>query len=398
MAFEKTTVNELGKAFDVNFLYAFILATFLLFNGLAFSDYIYFNANNKVGFFINTDADAFDVAFNICHDEINTIDLILNEDLNCELIAEKESINSELNNDLNNELINNKTLIKSELKEQLNPELNNNIAVINSESNNDLINNKVINSDFNSNRRPTAVSAYYTPQYTPPVTSTTYITRPTQNKQVNTIPSNYNAHSYSTSRATNVNNTTQQQSITYTSRTNDQAPQNKTFIKSTKDLQTTSKIDLDNLDEVSFLLADLIETANEQGKNIILSFGAKWCLPCKQMEKNVYKNLEVNGAIYKDYVFQKLDEKDFETITLKNLYDVKVYPTTLILDNNGNVIQKYEEGLSKNRMMTILAENTYRPTSDEAIAKVDSSSQPIDLEAAIEFLVSRAENSTLGFD
>ena len=77
---------------------------------------------------------------------------------------------------------------------------------------------------------------------------------------------------------------------------------------------------------------------------------------------------------------------------------MKVYPTTLILDPNGNEVNRYEEGLSKNRMMNLLAENTYRPTSDEVFVKVDSFSQPIELEAAINFLVSRAGNSSLEFD
>ena len=373
MAFDKTTKNEWRQAFNADFLYAFILATFLLFNGLALSDYIYFNSSNHIGFFINLDEDSFDAVTEICSDPINEIYLIedginidLIAELNDELINKKELIKSELNSDL----IVNKNPIKSEL-------------IQNNKSNNDLkyTINKSLATTIPSQETTVKNQIIQSVQVNRSVTSEGYI---------------YPAPTVTTPRSTNVGNTTKH-SITITSHTNITTPQNKTFIKSEKNLGEKS-IDLEKLPEVSFLLADLIKTADLQGKNIILSFGAKWCLPCKQMEKNVYNNLEVNGAIHKDYLFKKLDEKDLEAITLKNLYDVKVYPTTLIVDTKGNVISRYEEGLSKNRMMNILAENTYRPISNEAIAKVDSFSQPIELSAAIDFLVSRAENSTLDFD
>lgn len=398
MATDLTTKNELKQAFNADFFYAFILATFLLFNGLAFSDYIYFNHSNDVGFFINLNEDSFDIAYDICNDEIiSTDELIseLNTCLNDDLIAEKSIINSELNDDL----INNKEINKSEL--------NQDITSINSTLNDDYIINKSLsNVALNQNNRiinPELITqTNKTLTTTIPAQETISKNQITQSAQV---PQSVTSESYmpsapirETPRPANVSNTTHN-TITYTSHTyNIKTPQNKTFIKSAKNTSNASKIDLENLPEVSSLLSDLIKTADLQGKNIILSFGAKWCLPCKQMEKNVYNNLEVNGTIHRDYVFQKLDEKDLEAITLKNLFDVKVYPTTLIVDTRGNVISRYEEGLSKNRMMNILAENIYRPAGDEVIVKADASSQPIELEAAIDFLVSRTENSTLDFD
>ena len=391
MAFDYTTKNELSQAFSADFIYAFILASFLLFNGLAFSDYIYFNQSNDIGFFINLNEASFDVAYDICPDKINEDDFLMSE-LNEELIAEKTLIKSGLNNDL----INKKEIINSGLNNDLigiNSTLNGDYIINKSLSNSDLNNNKLINSDLINTINTTLTT-------TIPTQETIAKNQITQSAKVeqHVTSESYPAPTYATARPANVRNTTQQHTITYTSHTNITTPQSKTFIKSEKNFSNASKIDLDKLPEISFLLSDLIKTADLQGKNIILSFGAKWCLPCKQMEKNVYNNLEVNGAIHRDYLFQKLDEKDLEAITLKNLFDVKVYPTTLIVDTKGNVIDRYEEGLSKNRMMNILAENIYRPTSDEVIVKVDSSSQPIELEAAINFLVSRAENSTLDFD
>ncbi len=385
MAFDYTTNNEWKQAFNVDFLYAFILATFLLFNGLAFSDYIYFNSQNAIGFYINLNEDSFNANYEICADKINselypedileiTFNSELNDELNSDLIDEKELIKSELNSELITDLNNNKTLINSTLNAELNNSLNSEL------NNNELIKSNLINET-----------------YTLTTTAPTQETSSKNQHNVTTKSYVYSAPIVATPRPINVRNTTQH-TITYTSHTNITTPQNKTFIKSEKNLSNASKIDLETLPEISFLLSDLIKTADLQGKNIILSFGAKWCLPCKQMKQNVYNNLEVNGAIHKDYLFQELDEKDLEAITLKNLYNVKVYPTTLIIDTNGNEINRYEEGLSKNRMINILAENTYRPTSDEVIVKVDASSQPIELEAAIEFLVSRAENNTLDFD
>ena len=387
MAFDYTTNNEWKQAFNADFLYAFILATFLLFNGLAFSDYIYFNSQNSIGFFINLNEDSFNTEYEICSDEIKSesiseteINGTLNGELIADLIKEIELINPELNSELNDGLINSKKAIKSEL----NSTLNNDIAVNNATLNNDLNDNKYI---LNTSLTATTPSQETSSKNQYSIASRSYV---------------YPAPTVATPRSTNVRNTTQH-TITYTSHTNITTPQNKTFIKSEKNLSndaipTHVGIDLETLPEISFLLSDLINTANLQGKNIILSFGAKWCLPCKQMDKNVYANEDVSTAIDEGYLFQKLNDKDLEAITLKNLFNVKVYPTTLIVDTNGNVISRYEESISKNRMMNILAENTNSNSRDEVIVKVDSFSQPIELDAAIDFLVSRAENSTLDFD
>ena len=76
----------------------------------------------------------------------------------------------------------------------------------------------------------------------------------------------------------------------------------------------------------------------------ILKFYADWCGPCKALSTLIEKeNLEVTN-INVDSVLQ-------EDIDLVNKYDIRNLPTLLKVDEDGNVISKEVEMLSKEDLL-----------------------------------------------
>lgn len=79
-------------------------------------------------------------------------------------------------------------------------------------------------------------------------------------------------------------------------------------------------------------------------KNII-RMGASWCAPCHLFAKTFEKVSEMEE--YKGIDFKSLDiEEDEESEVLVEKYGVRNVPTTLILDENNELIYKLIGNLS----------------------------------------------------
>lgn len=121
---------------------------------------------------------------------------------------------------------------------------------------------------------------------------------------------------------------------------------------------TTNELVAKGIQNRSLLLFENMEIASVENKVIMISFGAKWCMPCREMYKKVFPHPDVKSLIDQHYLSLKLDANDLEAISLKQLYDVKTYPTTLFLFPNGEEMNRFEEGISIDKMLTILNQNT----------------------------------------
>lgn len=107
---------------------------------------------------------------------------------------------------------------------------------------------------------------------------------------------------------------------------------------------------------VNEVVAPLQKEANASGKLVVLSFGAKWCLPCKQMEKHTFPDREVQQLLKEKYVWKKINVQDITGYSLQQYYDVEILPTTLIINGNGEVIGRFQQGLTAQQMRSILNE------------------------------------------
>lgn len=118
-----------------------------------------------------------------------------------------------------------------------------------------------------------------------------------------------------------------------------------------QDLTINEKVTLDLL-PASYFLAK--EKASQEGKLMYIKFGAKWCLPCQQMEKTTFKNKKVKDFAEKNYVSLAIDVEDFEGVNMQSYFNVKFLPTLLIFNSQGNFIAKYINYQSAASMLEIL--------------------------------------------
>jgi thiol:disulfide interchange protein len=75
-------------------------------------------------------------------------------------------------------------------------------------------------------------------------------------------------------------------------------------------------------------------------KQIFMDCYTSWCGPCKDMTNNVFP-LEICGTFFNaNFVNVKFDMEKGEGVEIAKRYSVSVYPTFLILDSEGNEINR----------------------------------------------------------
>ncbi len=94
--------------------------------------------------------------------------------------------------------------------------------------------------------------------------------------------------------------------------------------------------------------------AASEGKLLFIKFGAKWCLPCRQMNKVTFKNKQVTDILEKEYINLAVDIDDFDGFNLKSYFNVKMLPTMLVFNANGKFLAKYSQFKSAHQMVKIL--------------------------------------------
>src|SRR5690349_17188836 len=73
---------------------------------------------------------------------------------------------------------------------------------------------------------------------------------------------------------------------------------------------------------------DAIAAAAKANKALVLEFGATWCGPCKQFEKDVLPDSYVQ-TVLKDVMFVRYDVDVSPGIEAAAKYEVEAYPTFL---------------------------------------------------------------------
>ncbi|HOJ37107.1 MAG TPA: thioredoxin domain-containing protein [Ignavibacteriales bacterium] len=84
----------------------------------------------------------------------------------------------------------------------------------------------------------------------------------------------------------------------------------------------------------------VLEEAKKENKLIFLDAFAVWCGPCKFMANVVFKNDTVAQFYNANFVNAKFDMEKGEGLELAKKYQVRVYPTLLYLNSDGEVIHR----------------------------------------------------------
>ena len=86
-------------------------------------------------------------------------------------------------------------------------------------------------------------------------------------------------------------------------------------------------------DEGSF--SEVLAKAKQEKRMVFMDCYTSWCGPCKMMVQDVFSQEDVGQFMNTRFVNVKLDMEKGEGRELAKKYQVKVYPTFLILNEDG---------------------------------------------------------------
>jgi thiol-disulfide isomerase/thioredoxin len=99
------------------------------------------------------------------------------------------------------------------------------------------------------------------------------------------------------------------------------------------------------------LTAALAE-AKSKNRKVLIDFEATWCGPCHTMDQWIWNDAEVAQVINAGYVGIKVDA-DLQKALVKRL-KVEAYPTMMVMDSDGSVLQRVTDYQSSKQMLAFL--------------------------------------------
>lgn len=90
---------------------------------------------------------------------------------------------------------------------------------------------------------------------------------------------------------------------------------------------------------------EVLQKAGQENKLVFMDCYTSWCGPCKKMLKDVFSREDVGVFMNSRFVNYKKDMEKEDGKELTATYQVKAYPTFLILDAQGNVRHRIVGGM-----------------------------------------------------
>ncbi len=98
-------------------------------------------------------------------------------------------------------------------------------------------------------------------------------------------------------------------------------------------------------------LESVIQRAKTENKPIFYMVYADWCPHCKNIKATTLKDSEVISFMNANYVFAGLDFEKPGSEDFKTKYNVKTFPTFLVLDENGVELARFTGELKKEKFI-----------------------------------------------
>ena len=97
--------------------------------------------------------------------------------------------------------------------------------------------------------------------------------------------------------------------------------------------------------------AEALAEAKKTNKALFVDFYAVWCVPCKQMAKNVFTLEEVGNYINKHFISLQIDAEKPENVEIAKQYKVEAYPTVAFIDAEGKPLSVNVGALNKQELL-----------------------------------------------
>lgn len=106
--------------------------------------------------------------------------------------------------------------------------------------------------------------------------------------------------------------------------------------------------------------------AKTLGRPLLVHFYAKWCLPCRQMERDVLHSNDVHDLLSKDFVAVLVNCDEHPE--LQTQFNIQSLPTDIVLGPDGAVLLKSEGSRDKKNYLAQLA----RVIDGPGVAKLEN--------------------------
>jgi thiol-disulfide isomerase/thioredoxin len=113
-------------------------------------------------------------------------------------------------------------------------------------------------------------------------------------------------------------------------------------------------------------LQQALDQARATNKAIFVDCYTSWCVPCKQMDANVFILDSVADYFNQNLISLKIDMEKEQGSEIGSKYSIGAYPSYLLLDGNGKVLYKFVGGMPASEFMSKVR-NGLKPDNEVAL-------------------------------
>ncbi len=93
------------------------------------------------------------------------------------------------------------------------------------------------------------------------------------------------------------------------------------------------------------------QIAQQRNQPIFIDFHAYWCIPCRNMEKDVFQNIKVAEFMNNNFVNYKVNIEQGNGPLLSIALGVEKLPGMVIINPNGDIIQIKDSAIGKDNFL-----------------------------------------------
>src|SRR5688572_6306990 len=95
-----------------------------------------------------------------------------------------------------------------------------------------------------------------------------------------------------------------------------------------------------NFNKIRFV--EVFKDAKESSKPVLLYFHIDGCGSCIQMERGSFTMEEVYNYINSNFISYNINARKGEGVEINKTYKVKIFPTILLLNEKGTILDRLE--------------------------------------------------------
>jgi thioredoxin-related protein len=93
---------------------------------------------------------------------------------------------------------------------------------------------------------------------------------------------------------------------------------------------------------------EAIAKAKTENKKVFIDIFTTWCGPCKILDRNVFQNAGVGERVNSDFIAIKVDAERYPDRKRLVEFNIRAYPTMLVLDDEGQLLKKFIGNMTVN--------------------------------------------------